>query len=51
MCIQFFVLFRLVINGDDDDNNNNNNNNNNNRNNFFDRKAFLEVPIHPQINK
>ena len=43
MCNLFFVLFRLVI-YDDDDNNNNNNN-------FFDLEAFLQVPIHLQINE
>ena len=42
-CMPFFVLFRLVI----IDNNNNDNNNNN----FFDLEAFLQVPIHLQINK
>ena len=52
----FFVSFRLVINDDNNNDNNNNDNNNNNNNNdnnnnFFDLEAFLQVPIHLQINK
>ena len=39
MCIQFFVLFRLDSNDDGDDDN------------FFVLEAFLQVPIHFQVNK
>ena len=41
MCIRYFCLVIY-------DNNNNNKDNNNN---FFDLEAFLQVPIHLQINK
>ena len=40
ICLVLYVLFRLVIS----DNNKNNNN-------LFDLEAFLQVPIHFQINK